>query len=165
MDIALDLQTIASQESTLVLPDFDAEQAWTLGSRLREMASSRGHKLVIDIGTFGQQLFFSALPGVAPVNLDWVRRKRNVVEHFRMSSYAVGLRTEQAGTTLSEKYGLPRADYAPFGGGFPLAVKGAGVIGTIVVSGLPQRSDHELIVEALSAALGHDYAALALRGA
>jgi uncharacterized protein (UPF0303 family) len=30
------------------------------------------------------------------------------------------------------------------------------------VSGLPQRADHELVVEALCAQLGHDYSKLAL---
>jgi uncharacterized protein (UPF0303 family) len=41
-------------------------------------------------------------------------------------------------------------------------VKGAGVVGSVTVSGLPQRADHELAVEALCAELGRDYAALRL---
>jgi uncharacterized protein (UPF0303 family) len=41
-------------------------------------------------------------------------------------------------------------------------VKDAGVIGSIGVSGLPQRDDHELVVEALCLALNRDYASLAL---
>uniref|UniRef100_UPI0038B94209 hypothetical protein n=1 Tax=Paraburkholderia agricolaris TaxID=2152888 RepID=UPI0038B94209 len=39
---------------------------------------------------------------------------------------------------------------------------GAGVIGSITVSGLAQREDHGLIVETLCALLGHDHATLAL---
>jgi uncharacterized protein (UPF0303 family) len=58
--------------------------------------------------------------------------------------------------------GLSLADYATHGGSFPLAVKGAGVVGSVTVSGLPQRADHELAVEALCAVLGRDYAALRL---
>ena len=54
------------------------------------------------------------------------------------------------------------SDYAPHGGSFPLIVAGAGVIGSVTVSGLPQRADHELVVEALCAELGADYNALAL---
>ena len=41
-------------------------------------------------------------------------------------------------------------------------MKGAGVVGSVTVSGLPQRADHELVVEALCDLLGRDYAALRL---
>jgi len=165
MDIAHDLQTIAAQEQALVFPDFDARRAWALGSHLHELALSRALAVAIDIRTFGQPLFFSALAGTTPDNVDWVRRKSRVVEHFRRSSYAIGLRMQQAGTTLAEKHGLPVSDYAPHGGAFPLAVAGAGVIGSLTVSGLPQRSDHEFVVEVLCEHLGADYGQLALRTA
>jgi uncharacterized protein (UPF0303 family) len=54
------------------------------------------------------------------------------------------------------------ADYAADGGSFPLCVEGAGVVGSVTVSGLPQRDDHNLVVEALCAMLGRDFAALKL---
>ncbi|KVG12666.1 heme-degrading domain-containing protein [Burkholderia thailandensis] len=162
MDIALDLQSIAVQEKTLVFPQFDAARAWALGSQLRELALARGHAVAIDVRTFGQPLFFALLDGATPDNVDWARRKGNVVAHFRRSSYAVGLRMPQAGATLADKHGLPVAEYASHGGAFPLAVAGAGVIGSVTVSGLPQRGDHELVVEALCAQLGHAYETLAL---
>jgi uncharacterized protein (UPF0303 family) len=41
-------------------------------------------------------------------------------------------------------------------------VEGAGIVGSVTVSGLPQRDDHELVVEALCAMLGRDYSALKL---
>jgi uncharacterized protein (UPF0303 family) len=162
MDIAHDLQSIGAQEQALVFPHFDAARAWALGNRLHALATARGLAIAIDVGTFGQPLFFAALAGTTPDNVDWVRRKRNVVAHFRRSSYAVGLRMQQAGTTLDAKHGLASADYTPYGGAFPLTVAGVGVVGTITVSGLPQRADHEFVVETLCAELGHDYAALAL---
>ncbi|MCA7958031.1 heme-degrading domain-containing protein [Burkholderia multivorans] len=162
MDIAHDLQSIGAQEQALVFPHFDPARAWALGNRMHALAASRGHAVAIDIVTFGHLLFFSALPGATPDNADWVRRKRNVVAHFRRSSYAIGLRMQQAGTTLADKHGLPLAEYAPHGGAFPLTVAGAGVIGSVTVSGLPQRLDHEFVVETLCAELGQDYGVLAL---
>jgi uncharacterized protein (UPF0303 family) len=162
MDIAHDLQSIAAQEHTLVFPQFDADQAWQLGAYMHEIAKARGLALVVDIRTFGQPLFFSALDGASPSNVDWARRKGNTVAHFRTSSYAVGLKLQQTNATLTDKHGLAASDYASHGGAFPLIVKGAGVIGSVTVSGLPQRADHELVVEALCAHLGHDYGKLAL---
>ncbi|CAG4903136.1 heme-degrading domain-containing protein [Paraburkholderia saeva] len=162
MDIAHDLQSILAQEKALVFPRFDTDRAWQLGVWLREVAKARGLALAIDVRTFGQPLFFSALEGATPDNVDWARRKGNVVAHFRRSSYAIGLRMQQAATTLVEKHGLAASEYASHGGAFPLTVAGAGVIGSVTVSGLPQRADHELVVEALCAQLELDYSKLAL---
>jgi uncharacterized protein (UPF0303 family) len=38
----------------------------------------------------------------------------------------------------------------------------AGVIGSVTVSGLPQRADHELAVEGICGELGRDYVSLRL---
>lgn len=89
-------------------------------------------------------------------------RKSNVVAHFLRSSYAVGLELRQKKTDLLEKHGLPFSDYAAHGGSFPIHAKHAGVIGSVTVSGLPQRDDHELVVEALCVEARQDYAAFQL---
>lgn len=162
MDIVHDLQSIAAQEKALVFAHFDADRAWQLGAYLREMAKARGLALAIDVRMFGQPLFFCALEGATPDNVEWTRRKSNVVAQFRRSSYAVGLRLQQSGATLADKHGLAVGDYASHGGAFPLTVAGVGVIGSVTVSGLPQRADHELVVEALCAQLEQDYSKLAL---
>ncbi|MBV8898806.1 MAG: heme-degrading domain-containing protein, partial [Verrucomicrobia bacterium] len=120
------------------------------------------HAVAIEVRRFGQQLFFTALTGATPDNAEWIRRKANTVQRFHRSSYAIGLDLRQKNSNLADKYGLPMSDYAAHGGSFPLNVAGAGVIGSLTVSGLPQREDHELVVEALCAHLGRDYRELAL---
>lgn len=162
MSVAEDLERIAQQERELRLPRFDAQIAWELGTRLRGMAIERGLTLVVDVRRFGQQLFYGALDGTTPDNSEWVRKKTNVVARFHHSSYGVGLNLRNRGMTLVDRYGLPAADYAADGGSFPIAIENAGVIGCVTVSGLPQRADHELVVEALCAHLGRDYAGLKL---
>jgi uncharacterized protein (UPF0303 family) len=162
---AEDRAHIDMQEQQLVFPSFDAHTAWSLGSRLRAMAVERGHSLVIDIRRFGspaQQLFFAALPGTTPDNARWVQRKSNVVARFHRSSYSVGLHLASQSTTINAKYALPEEDYATHGGAFPLSVVGAGIIGSITVSGLPQRADHELVVEAICLELKRDYETIRL---
>jgi len=162
MGLSEDLERVKLQERELVLPRLDALVAWDLGVRLRTLAEERGLVVVIDVRRFGQPLFYAALDGTTPDNVEWVRRKSNVVARFHRSSYAVGLSLKVKGETLTESQGLPLSDYATHGGSFPLTVAGAGVVGSVTVSGLPQRSDHELVVEALCAVLGRNYAELRL---
>jgi uncharacterized protein (UPF0303 family) len=161
MSPADDIARIALQERTLVFPAFNEETAWRLGSRLRTLALDRNLIVVIDVRRPAHPLFYAALPGTTPDNAEWVRRKSNVVFRFHRSSYAVGLDLEQKQSSL-EARGLPTADYASHGGSFPIRVVNAGIVAAVTVSGLPQRADHELVVEALSAELDQDYAELRL---
>jgi uncharacterized protein (UPF0303 family) len=153
---------MAQLEQVLVLPRLDTHTAWELGSILRTMAVDRCLAVVIDVRRFGQPLFYTAFEGTTPDNVEWVRRKSNVVARFHRSSYAVGLTEKVKNETIYDAQGLSLADYATHGGSFPLSVLGAGVVGSVTVSGLPQRADHELAVEALCSILGRDYATLKL---
>jgi len=162
MNLNRDLEVIAKQERELVFPEFDDDIAWKLGSRLRELASARRLPVAIEVRRFGQPLFYCALNGSTPDNAEWVRRKGNVVARFHRSSYAIGLVLKETNSTLAEKYELSAADYASHGGSFPLIVAGAGIIGSVTVSGLPQRADHELVVEAVCVELGRDFPEFAL---
>ena len=162
MNLIRDLEMIAKQERELVFPEFDEEIAWKLGSRLRELAVARRLPVAIEVKRFGQPLFYSALEGSSPDNAEWVRRKGNVVARFHRSSYAIGLGLKESESTLAEKFDLSSTDYASHGGSFPLKVSGSGIVGSVTVSGLPQRADHELVVEALCDQLGRDRLEFAL---
>ena len=95
-----DLERIAQQEQELVLPTFDANVAWDIGLRLRTMAHERGLSVVIDVRRFGQPLFYAAMEGTTPDNVEWVRRKINVVARFHQSSYSAGIKEKMKGQTL-----------------------------------------------------------------
>ncbi|MGB6266433.1 MAG: heme-degrading domain-containing protein [Candidatus Acidiferrales bacterium] len=162
MTLESDLERIALQERRLQFDRFDAQTAWTLGAKLKSAAEARGGSIAIDIQLHGQPLFFYAMPGTAPTNVDWARRKRNTVLQFHRSSYAMGLTMQKEKTSLQEKLGLDLRDYATHGGCFPILLAGTGCVGTITVSGLPQRADHELIVAALADILSIPPAEVAL---
>jgi uncharacterized protein (UPF0303 family) len=161
MSLSEDLARIALQERQLQFASFDEHTAWQLGSRLRTLAIERGLAVVIDIRRPAQPLFYSALPGTTPDNAEWVRRKSNVTFRFHRSSCAVGLEMEEKQSSL-EARGLLSVDYASHGGSFPIRVQNAGLIAAVTVSGLPQRADHELAVEALCAELNQNYESLRL---
>ncbi|OAG72288.1 hypothetical protein A0J51_02556 [Gluconobacter japonicus] len=156
MAIADDLSMIAQQERELAFAKFDEANAWQLGQFLQEWGQTNRAPIAIDVRTFNRPLFFAALPGSTPDNTDWIRRKCNVVDRYRRSSYAIGLEMKAKGATLEERYGLPLLDYAPYGGAFPIVLDKTGVIGSVTVSGLDQREDHMLVVTALCAVLGLD---------
>ena len=162
MTLDQDLDRIARQEKRLQFESFGLDTTWAVGARLRALAEARGAAVAIDIELNGWSVFFTAMPGATPDNADWIRRKRNVVRRFQRSSYAIGLDLQKQGTTLTEKVGVEARDYAPHGGCFPINLRGTGCVGLITVSGLPQRADHELIVEVLAESLGQSYAELAL---
>ena len=149
MSIDQDLEKIALQEKRLRFKHFDSHVAWVIGNALKFAAEEQQVSVAIDIQLNRHTLFSYAMAGTTPDNWGWVRRKRNVVLRYHRSSYAVGLKLERDHTTLQEKYGLDPKDYAPHGGCFPILLEGTGCVGTITVSGLPQRQDHALVVAVL----------------
>lgn len=165
MAIENDLSLILEQEMALQFDRFDLASAWDLGSRLRQMAASAGHPVAIDVQINGMPAFYAALPGSVPDNAQWIRRKRNVAARFGHPSYAIGLGLSLENRTLTDKYGVDPADYAAHGGSFPIVVRGVGAIGTVTVSGLPQREDHKMVVEAIAGMLGLDNQAVNLDAA
>lgn len=149
-----DLATIAEQERRLAFDVFDEATAFAIGTAIRERALEEKLGIVIDIRTFDRPLFYAALPGSTGSNPDWARRKINVVKRFLKSTYRMVLEQQRPDRTFKVGEGIDSADYVLAGGGFPITVKGAGVIGVIAVSGLPEREDHGVIVDALCDHLG-----------
>ncbi len=156
-----DLLVLQQQEQLLCFSSFGAEEAWRLGSRLRGSLLARGAAGSMEIDLAGHLLFACATAGAAPGQANWIRRKRNTVRHFARSTYAVGRKLERDGTTLLISNGLSEVDFAAHGGGFPLMLKGTGMVGSVVLSGLPQREDHNLVIEALAELSGVDVPRLA----
>lgn len=160
--IERDMAVIAEQERVLQFSHFGPDVAWALGSHLREQALALRAGMTFEIQFAGRTLFLCTTEGARPDQLDWIRRKRNTVMRFDRSSYWMSRELELKGKTLTERHeGLSYADYAMHGGGFPILLRGTGVVGTIVSSGLHQRVDHGMVVDAVAAVLGVDVVRLA----
>lgn len=150
MTDAPDAQTLATLESRLILPKFDEDTALSLGTILVDLARADTLPVVINIRTPDRALFHAALPGSAPLNDNWARRKSNVALMFQKSSLLVGTIMREKGSSLAND-GLPDADYADHGGAVPIRVQGIGMVAVATVSGLPQRDDHALVVRGIEA--------------
>lgn len=145
-----DLAVLDQQEAQLRFAAFNADTAWQLGSLLRAALRAGDAGGSVEIELAGHLLFACATPGAQPGQANWIRRKRNTVHHFARSTYAVGRGLERDGGTLESRHGLAERDFAAHGGGFPIVLAGTGTVGSIVVSGLPQREDHNLLINALA---------------
>jgi len=145
---------LAAEEEELQFSSFTNDDAWELGTALRELARRQGAPVAIDISRNQHQLFRAALPGATPDNDAWIDRKQRVVHRFGHSTLYVRQTFVERGTTFEEQSGLDPQRYAAHGGGFPVLVRSVGPVGVLVVSGLPQLEDHRLIVRALRAHLG-----------
>ena len=162
LNIERDIARIAEQERRLRFGRFDEDAAWDLGSRLRALATARGVGVTIEIRLARETVFCCAMRGTSPANADWARRKRNTVELLSRSSYGVGRSMQQAGSSLEASMGLLTRDYASHGGSVPIFVEGGGCVGAVTVSGLPQREDHALVIEAMAAMCGVPLSEVAL---
>jgi len=151
-----DLRIIERQERELVFDRFDDERAFELGATAHALALAEQLGVAIDIRLWNRPLFFAALPGSHGNNPDWARRKINTVGRYLKSTYRIVLEQKKTEQYFGPEANLPPSDFVLAGGGFPISVPGAGAIGAIAVSGLPQRQDHIVVVRMLCTHLGLD---------
>lgn len=158
----------------MLFPSFTSTIAWSLGLALRTRILSLppdqrkpalvSISLVTGSAAEPHIVFQCATePGTVADNEIWVRRKRNTVLRWGVSTWLMRCKmlassstTEVEGAFVkknalkSSNGGSAADDYAIHGGGFPVRVKGVdGVVGVIVVSGLKQEHDHQVIIEVL----------------
>ncbi|KAJ5479107.1 hypothetical protein N7530_004616 [Penicillium desertorum] len=158
-----DPQVLIAQETSTeqTFRTFTAETAWQLGNALRDRI------LRLPNGQRKPALISIALSGGN--NENWVRRKRNTVLRWGISSWAMrqktisglaaGASADQIEAAFVKKYAVPSAnggavadEYAIHGGGYPIRVQGVdGLVGVVVVSGLKQEDDHQVVAETIQA--------------
>lgn len=145
----MDIATLEAEAATLIFPSFTESTAWALGACLVAAAQADQLAVVINIRTPDRVLFHAALPGSAPLNDAWIRRKSNTALLFQTATLLVGTRNRANGEGL-DRHGLSPSDYADNGGAVPIRVQGVGVVACVTVSGLPQIEDHKLVVRAIT---------------
>ncbi|VDC07981.1 unnamed protein product [Peniophora sp. CBMAI 1063] len=150
-----DVDAIESIEQALTLTTFTADDVWEIGTALRErLLAFQGPAVVnITLANSNQLLFHTATrSGTQADNDTWVARKRATVLRFGHSTWYMHNKNNGDESAFAAKYvlGERAGNYAIHGGGWPVRVKGVeGVVGVIVVSGLKQEEDHQVIVEVL----------------
>ncbi|KAE9397071.1 DUF336-domain-containing protein [Gymnopus androsaceus JB14] len=127
------------------------EQSWAIDLRTRLLEFPTPAVINISLANSNQLLFHSVTrSGTQPDNDSWVARKRATVLRWGFSTWYMHNKLAGDEAAFAAKYmlGDSAGQYAIHGGGFPIRVQGVeGIVGVIVVSGLKQEQDHQVIVE------------------
>lgn len=140
------LEALSTEFAGLVLDSFDETRALALGQAILRHAA--GLPVVVNIRSAQRTFFHAALPGSAPLNDLWARRKSATALMFQQPSLLVTRRLALKGGSLAD-HGLDSADYAASGGAVPVMVRETGLVAVATVSGLPEAEDHALVVAGL----------------
>ena len=141
---------LKTEEEMLVLPAFDIAAALEIGQIAFELAQRRELKAAIEVRIGEWVVFHASLPGTNSENDWWMGRKARVVLLTGHSSIHERVLAEETNTDWFAKHGVVEEQYAIHGGGLPINVVGKGLVGVLLVSGLPQIQDHLLGVEVLT---------------
>jgi uncharacterized protein (UPF0303 family) len=144
------IDDLEAQERDLMLRRADLAALHQLGIQMSQAAAERHLPIVIQIRSGERLVYVAALPGSTASNDEWAPRKARVAQHFERSSMLVRRIHERDGVDMHTRHTLSPDRFQAHGGAFPLRVDGVGVIGTVVVSGLPQIDDHDFVVEQLA---------------
>ena len=147
------LDTIRRQEQLLQFTSFSNETAFDIGNRIVANARARKQAITVNITRNNTLLFFHAMTGTSNDNVEWIRRKNNLVNRTGHSSFYVHTEVTKNGGNIDAMPTFDVKEYAAHGGAFPIFLKGTGQIGTITVSGLPGSEDHASVVRAVAAYL------------
>ncbi|MGU7769440.1 heme-degrading domain-containing protein [Burkholderia sp. MR1-5-21] len=140
--------TFEQQASSTMLRCFNADAARRLGDIAVNIASRRGLPIAVSVVSARAPLFYCALDGSGADDCEAIRRKQNTVLRFGKSSLEVGAAFARAGLSLQSE-GLSGDDYALDGGGVPLRIEHAGLVGAMTIAGLDSVRNHELVVESI----------------
>ncbi|KAH7098696.1 hypothetical protein BKA62DRAFT_674072 [Auriculariales sp. MPI-PUGE-AT-0066] len=170
---------ITEHENEIIWDKFTTDEAWAVGGAVREIFNNNykpkdGSRvgIVVSITLFSGAILFqgSIGDGATPDNWNWVAGKTAIVRRYSRASFWVGRNTASKGPDAVERFKAcsnfrvhgqlkiaPELDYAAHGGAVPIRLRGldfTNPIGVIVVSGLAQDQDHQLVIDACRKVLG-----------
>ena len=145
-----EFKEIQASEILAHLNEFKVWDALQLGKIGIEKGITRKLPIAIEVRIGDWTVFHASLPGSSPENDWWMNRKARVVMKTGHSSLYERVLAEENGVDWFAQHGVSEEEYAIHGGGLPINVKGKGLVGVLLISGLPQVQDHLLGVEILT---------------
>lgn len=146
------LKILEKQEEILIFDSFNNEDARTIGNMLADRLKDSPIPITVRVFVDDVIVYQYTMKGGEAHRFDWTYRKYQLIKKTGHSSMHGKVRLMFL-DELKDLY----ADKETYGfgcGGFPIRVKGEGLIGAVTVSGLPDPGDHHYVVDALAAFLG-----------
>ena len=134
----------------ILFKKFNSQDAYDLGTQMHEACQRLNVNLGIEIYIYGRTAFQFIPDSLGPDKADWLRRKRNTVLYFGMSTLAMSEKCKNNESLLNTKYARRLEDYTLTPGSIPIVLKDSGLIGCATVTGLAPQEDHDFVTEQLS---------------
>jgi len=138
------------EELLLTLPALDVADAIEIGEIAKSFGTQRGLPIAVEVRVGDWAVYHASLPGSTPGNDWWIGRKARVVKLKQHSTMFERVLAEEQGIDWHKENNLLDETHAIHGGGLPLITKSDGLVGVLLISGLPQVDDHLLGVEVLT---------------
>jgi len=146
------LEIVIEQEEILLFPSIDIGMITAIARNIADKLRKKRAPSYVIASVNGCVLYAEGLPGSAPDNFEWARRKGNTATLLSKSSYRVTLEMRIRGKDLSNR-GVPVSEYALSGGAFPIKVNDL-MVGYFGASGTTQEEEHQIIADTISEFLG-----------
>lgn len=143
------LEVLRLQETELVFEKFDAADAWEIARLLCRAMSGEPKPVAMQAVLDGFTVLRYYPPATGPINEFWMGKKYNTVSRTGISSLRAAAELALSGRE-PVSWELDEEHFALCGGGFPIYVRGKGMVGVYCVSGLPHLEDHRLLTTAIS---------------
>ena len=141
---------LLQEELLLTLPALDVAGAVEIGEIAKSFGTQRGLPIAVEVRIGDWIIYHASLPGSKSENQWWIDRKARVVLLKHHSTIYERVSAEERGIDWHKENNLLDETHAIHGGGLPLITKDEGLVGALLISGLPQVEDHLLGVEVLT---------------
>ena len=143
-------RSLLLEESKLQSLFIDTMDALIIGEIAKSFGLLRALPIAIEVRIGNWIIYHASLPGSTVENQNWIDRKARVVMLKKHSTMFERVSAQERGVDWHKENGLPDETHAIHGGGLPLITKDDGLVGVLLISGLPQVEDHLLGVEVLT---------------
>ena len=141
---------LLNEEAILTLPSFTHLDAFEIGQIATEIGIERKLPIAVEVRLGDWTIYHASLPGSTVENQWWIDRKARVVLLKHHSTMYERVSAQERGVDWHKENNLLDETHAIHGGGLPLITKSDGLVGVLLISGLPQVEDHLLGVEVLT---------------